>query len=96
MKKSIFGLVLLVSACGQFSPFIDAHREAGQVELVGQSKPDRVAVCYNPIWSDKKFIKELADRECAKTKRKAVYDDTKWFSCCLVNPTTAFYNCQKS
>ena len=96
MKKAILGLVLFVSACGQFTPFVDAHREAGQVQLVGQSTPDKVAVCYNPIWSDKNFVKMLAEQECAKTKRKAVYNDTKWFSCRLVNPTTAFYDCKKS
>lgn len=95
MKKFILGIALFVSACGQFSPFVDAHREAGQVQLVGQSTPDKVAICYNPIWSDKKKVEELAGEECAKTKRKAVYDDTKWFSCRLVNPSTAFFDCKK-
>ena len=96
MKRFILGITLFVSACGQFTPFIDARREAGQVELIGQSTPDKVAVCYNPIWSDQKKVKELAKEECAKTNRKAVYDDTKWFSCRLVNPSTAFFNCKKS
>ena len=95
MKKLVLGFVLFVSACGQVTPFVDAHREAGQVALVGQSTPDRAAVCYNPIWSDKEFVKKLAEQECAKTNRKAVYDDTKWFSCCLINPVTAFYDCKK-
>ena len=96
MKKFILGIVLFVSACGQFSPFVDARREAGQVQMMGQSTLDRVAVCYNPLWSDKKKVEDLAKEECAKTKRKAVYDDTKWFSCRLVNPSTAFYDCKKS
>ena len=96
MKKFILGIALFVSACSQFTPFVDAHREAGQVQLVGQSTPDKAAVCYNPIWSDKKKVEELAGEECAKTKRTAVYDDTKWFSCRLVNPSTAFFDCKKS
>ena len=96
MKKSILGFVFLVSACGQVTPFVDAHREAGQIELVGQSTPDTVAVCYNPLWSDKEKVKKLAEQECAKTNRKAGYSDVKWFSCCLINPTTAFYDCKKS
>ena len=96
MKKSILGLVLFLCGCGQFAPFVDAHREAGQVELVGQSTPDKVAVCYNPFWSDENEVKALADQECAKTKRHAVYEDTYWFSCRLLNPSTAFYNCKKS
>ena len=96
MKKWVLSLFLFLPACGQFAPFVDAHREAGQVELVGQSTPDRVAVCYNPFWSDKNGVKQLADQECAKTKRRAVYEETHWFSCRLVNPSTAFYNCKKA
>ena len=96
MKKFILFLPLFISACGQFSPFVDAHREAGQVQLRGQSTPDRAAVCYNPIWSDKKQVEYLAETECQKTKRHAVYNDTSWFSCCLLNPSTAFYKCQKT
>ena len=96
MKKFILGFALLLSACGQVTPFVDARREAGQVQLVGQSTPDKIAVCYNPIWSDKNLVEKLAQQECAKTNRKAIYDDTKWFSCCLINPSTAFYDCKKS
>ena len=96
MKKFILGIVLILSGCEQFTPFVDARREAGQIQLVGQSTPDKVAVCYNPIWSDKKKVEELAKEECAKTKRNAIYDDTKWFSCRLVNPSTAFFDCKKS
>ena len=96
MKKSIYllGAFLLLSACSQVEPFVDAHREAGQVQLRGQSTPDRTAICYNPIWSDKKDVEKLARQECKKTNRKAVYSDTKWFSCCLMTPSTAFYDCK--
>ena len=96
MKKWIIGCVLLLSACGQVGPFVDTRREAGQVQTVGQSKPGRPAICYNPIWSSEEKIKELADQECQKINRKAVYEDTKWFSCCFINPSTAFYTCEDS
>ena len=97
MKKLFLFSVcfLFLSSCSQTTPFIDSHREAGEVQLRGQSTPDRVAVCYNPMWSDKKEVKKLAQQECKKTNRKAVYSDTKWFSCCLMNPSTAFYDCKK-
>ena len=94
MKKIFIILVLFLSACGQIEPYVDSHREAGQVQLRGQSTLDKVAVCYNPLWSDKKQVEELAKSECQKTKRHPVYDDTKWFSCSLINPSTAFYNCK--
>ena len=96
MKKYILFLGLFLSACGQIGPFVDAHREAGQVQLRGQSTPDKPAICYNPIWSDKKMVEQLAEEECQKTNRHAVYDNTSWFSCCLMNPSTAFYKCEKN
>ena len=94
MKIKVIVLALFLSACGQIEPFVDAHREAGQVRLYGQSTPDRPAVCYNPLWSDKEFLKQLAETECQKTNRHAVYTDSTWFSCCLMNPSTAFYKCE--
>ena len=94
MKKAFVLLALFLSACGQVEPFIDSHREAGQVQLRGQSTLDKVAVCYNPLWSNKKAVEELAKSGCKKTNRHPVYDDTKWFSCCLMNPSTAFYDCK--
>ena len=96
MKKYILGFAFFLSACGQFSPFVDSRREAGQIEPVGQSTLDKVAVCYNPIWSDDADVSELARLECAKTGRQAIYQETSWFSCRLVNPSTAFYDCKKS
>ena len=95
MKKLILSFTLFLSGCGQFAPFVDAHREAGQVQLVGQSTPDKVAICYNPFWSDEKEILNLAEQECQKTNRHPVFSEEKWFSCRLVNPATKFYNCEK-
>ena len=94
MKIKVIVLALFLSACGQIEPFVDAHREAGQVQLRGQSTPDKVAICYNPLWSNKKVVEELAKTECQKTNRQPVYSDTKWFSCCLMNPSTVFYDCK--
>lgn len=95
--KKIFIIFLgtFLLACEQVSPFVDSHREAGEVKLRGQSTPDKPAVCYNPIWSDKKVVEQLAEDECQKTDRHAVYEDTNWFSCCFVSPATAFYKCEK-
>ena len=95
MKKKIIVLMFFLSACGQVEPFVDSHREAGQVQLRGQSTVDKIAICYNPLWSDKKQMEQLATVECQKTNRHAVYNETTWFSCCLMNPSTAFYDCKK-
>ncbi|MBR6231578.1 MAG: hypothetical protein IKQ99_00585 [Alphaproteobacteria bacterium] len=95
--KKIFIIFLgtFLVACEQFTPFVDSHREAGEVKMRGQSTPDKPAVCYNPLWSDKKLVEQLAEEECQKTNRHAVYSETDWFSCRFVNPSTAFYKCEK-
>lgn len=96
MRKAIGVLTLFLGivGCAEVSPFIDARREAGQVQTVGQSTPNRIAVCYNPLWHDENDIKQLAEKACSDNKKKAVYSDTKYFNCRLISPNTAFYNCQ--
>ena len=93
MKKFILLSLLFLSACAQFSPFVDARREAGRETTVGQSTPDKIAVCYNPIWSDMGQVEQLAKEGCAQTKRKAQFADKKYFSCAFFSPCTAFYDC---
>lgn len=95
MKKLFLILsVLCLSACSQFEPFEDMRREAGQIATIGQSSDNRPAICYNPIWHNDDQIKALATNACARTKRTPVFQETKAFSCRLVNPTTAFYTCK--
>lgn len=93
MKKVLLIVGLFLASCAQFEPFVDARREAGHVETIGQSTPDKVAICYNPIWSDDQEIEKLAVEACAQTKRKPQFDEKKYFTGTLVNPATAFYQC---
>ena len=95
MNKFVpLGLLLLLTACSEFGPFVDTRREAGQTEPVGQSRPDRIAVCYNPVWHSDKSIEKLATAACAQQNKQAVYADTSYFNCRFVSPNTAFYTCQ--
>lgn len=84
----------LTAACSQVRPFVDSRREAGQTEPVGQSTPDRIAVCYNPLWDDPQTVMDLAVQACDGRKKQAQYDTTKYFTCRLATPNTAFYNCR--
>ena len=95
--KQIFILFcfLFLMGCSQLKPFVDSRREAGQERPVGQSRPNNIAVCYNPIWSSQTDADELAEEECKKVKKKAVYTQTKWFSGYLATPATAFYTCKR-
>ena len=82
-----FGFV--VGAC---TPYVDARREAGQIDPVGQSKAPNIAVCYNPVFSDDAEIAEVAKQACPS--KKAKYQDTKYFNCTFFYPNTAFYKCK--
>lgn len=90
------GAGLLLTACAEVAPFVDSRREAGQVAPVGQSSPERVAVCYNPLWHDTAEVQALAEAACAERGLVAVADGRAVFNCRLMEPNTAFYRCQKS
>ena len=93
LYASLF-LIFSLTACSEFQPFIDARREAGEVQPFGQSRPDRIAVCYNPIWDDTSDYEKLAYQACEEQGKKAVYDSMAYFNCRLLLPNTAFYRCQ--
>jgi len=86
----IFFLCAALSACGELGPFVDSRREAGQTQPVGQSTPNRIAVCYHPLWHTQKQVEALAQSACAQP---VTYDDTIYFNCRLSAPNTAFYKC---
>ncbi len=92
-----FGVVflpLLSSGCTMFDPFVDARREAGQAQPVGSSTDDNPVICYGFADNDK--IEQLAQNECAKTGRVAVFQRKENFKCALFAPQKAVYQCQKS
>ena len=96
MKKiiSIFLLAFCLIACSEVRPFVDARREAGKVKTVGQSTPNRVAVCYTPIWDSDETVSALAQEDCAKRGKTATFSDKSYFNCRLATPNTAFYDCK--
>ncbi len=97
MKQKLFLItaLLLLCSCGSVKPFVDSRREAGQRDTVGQSTTDVIAVCYNKFISDKSQTYDLAEAECQKSRRHAVYERYSSFTCSLIAPNTAFYRCVK-
>ncbi|MGD9638789.1 MAG: hypothetical protein AB7U85_06990 [Alphaproteobacteria bacterium] len=85
-------LFLIISSC-TFKPFVDARREAGSEDIVGISTPDYPAVCYNSHYTTPKEVYEMADKECAKTGRKAEFFMQTKFTCKLFIPNHAIYRC---
>ena len=88
-----YGWCLLLLALTACAPYIDARREAGQVAPVGQSKSDRVAICYHGWRTDDDELLKMANQACAQTGRVAQYDDTKYFNCAFFTPNTRFFKC---
>ncbi|MBO4519902.1 MAG: hypothetical protein J5787_01710 [Alphaproteobacteria bacterium] len=93
MKKAAFLLLLLLGGCFQ-KPFVDSRREAGSPYTVGESKPDRVAICYNSFSTNANEIIKMAQEECQKTNREAAYDGHKYWSCRVFFPHRVYFRCQ--
>lgn len=85
-------LGLAFSGCAS-APFVDGRREAGQIAPVGMSTPDRVAICYSSRGTTPRAVIALAQTECAKTNRNAVFDTQDEMRCALLAPTRAFFRC---
>ena len=94
MKKLLLIALFLLSGCFQ-KPFIDARRQAGSPRTFGESTPNRIAVCYNPLSTNANEIIKLAQEACGKTNREAAYDGHKYWSCRVFWPHRVYYRCQE-
>lgn len=82
---------LLLAACA--APFVDRRREAGTVEPIGESTPDRVAICYNAATTTPAEIMAIAREACAETGRTPrLVAQTLW-QCRLLQPTRVYFEC---
>lgn len=87
----VWAVLGVLAGCG--TPYLDSRREAGQKQPVGASTPDMAAICFAPSKTPRDQVLALAQPECAKTGRTAVYDHEDPWSCTLLTPTRAFYRC---
>lgn len=85
---------LFFMGCRAFVPFVDARREAGQIAPIGSSTDDKPVICYS--FQNRDEVERLAQNECAKTGRTAVFEQTENFSCALFAPRKAIYRCEKT
>lgn len=94
--STLLFLCVLISACTQFSPFEDRRREPGTDYIwIGESKPQKPAICYNPLFYSKENILERANEICQNNNAKshAEFVDVDYFSCRLFVPSKAYYKC---
>ncbi len=84
--------LLFVSSCTQFEPFVDARREAGQIETIGSSSKDRPVVCSG-FWVDSQERLVLAEKECQKIGKTAKSQSLQSFECRLFTPVKETFSC---
>lgn len=89
-------LILAVSGCllTACAPFVDTRREAGFSGTLGESTPNRVAICYNGLSTNENEIIRLAQEACRKTGREPAYDGHSYWSCRVFLPHRVYYRCQ--
>ena len=94
-------LMLFLSGCSLFQPFIDRRRNPGVSDInklyTGPSKPDRPVICYNPLLTADKELQQMADDECVaeETGDYAELTGKKYFEGRLLLPARAYYKCVK-
>lgn len=84
--------LFMLAACGT-PPYVDSRREAGQIEPVGTSNLNRVAICYSKTDTSAAEVLKLAESECAKTGRIPKLDHEERWTCTMVAPRRVFYSC---
>ncbi len=94
MMKRFLTAFLLTAALTACAPFVDARREGGSPRTVGESTPDRVAICYNGFATNENEIIRMAREECAKTNREPAYDGHSYWTCRVFLPHRVYFRCQ--
>ncbi|MBE6453253.1 MAG: hypothetical protein E7012_07195 [Alphaproteobacteria bacterium] len=98
---NILLLVIFLSSCSQFRPFVDRRREAGVKNISqlykGASTPKEPAICYNSLYTPYADVKKLADNVCIteETGTHAVPVKQTYFTCRLLVPNHFYFKCKK-
>ena len=92
MKYIAIIMCLGLMGCTVAEPYVDAYSGVAGGRSLRRSTPDKVAICFDE--TDMDTLQEMANKECTKTSRKAVFDKTTPFSCSLITPSTAYFDCK--
>lgn len=84
-------VVLMLGGCCLSKPFVDDY--SGSIfNKQSHSLKDGVQICFYQATPEE--LQEMADRECQKINRHAIYEKTTDFSCSVIAPSKAFFKCQ--
>lgn len=98
---NLFFLMMWLSGCAVYKPFVDRRREAGaktpETLYVGASTPESPAICYNSLTTPYEEVKKMADEECRRqgTGTMAEPVNQTVFTCRIFVPNHLFFKCVK-
>lgn len=93
MKKYVILFFMSgLTGCFAHPPYVDTYSGRADGASLRRSTTDKVAICFDE--TDQETLQKMANDECAKTSRQAVYETTVPFSCSLITPSTAYFNCK--
>ncbi|MBR5130845.1 MAG: hypothetical protein IKV03_06455 [Alphaproteobacteria bacterium] len=93
MKYIILFLCFGLISCSNTLPYVDSYSGIAGGPSLQRSTPNKVAICFNKNHNDMQTLQTLANTECAKTSKKAKLDRIAPFSCSLITPSTAYFDC---
>jgi hypothetical protein len=90
----LLAVAVLLTACGG-DPWVDSRREAGSLKTVGDSQPNRPAICYSGDIADVgPQLLAMANQVCAKSGTHARYLGSTSWQCRILTPHRAYFACE--
>lgn len=90
----LLAVAALLGGCGG-DPWVDSRREAGTLQTIGDSHPDRPAICYSgDIAEEGARLLAMANQVCAQNGKHARYLGSTHWQCRLATPHRAYFACE--
>jgi hypothetical protein len=91
-----FGLLLLAGGCAT-EPYVYTSQEFNRTRKdFGRDPTDirSLVICYSSQSTTPEAVTKLAEAECGKFKKRAVFAKQEVYECPLLTPVSASYACQ--
>lgn len=88
---------LILGGCGIAEPYVYKDSEFNRDRADFGKEPEdlnEVSICYNKRSTTAAAVRQLAEAECAKYKKVAVFRSHDLLECSLVTPARAIFVCQ--
>jgi hypothetical protein len=90
-RRASILLALLASGCG--TSFVAPFEGIPESPIGANSIGDRVAVCYNKMFSTPQQVLDIAVKACAPKTEPQLIDQDMRLSCPLMTPVRASFRC---